>query len=381
MKHGVRRWGLKAAVVVVALALAGFAVMASGIVPIKASSGHFAATAWLLQFGKSRSLATHTLGMDLPALGEPALILRGAGHYESGCRPCHGSPELRRPRIAAAMTPSPPYLAPLIGTRDPEELFYVVKHGIKFTGMPAWPVRHRDDEVRAVVAFLLELPRLDADAYRRLVYGDARGELDVPSLPGLSARASRAVATCRRCHGVDGLGRGHAAFPKLAGQRREYLVLALRAFAEDRRQSGIMGPIAASLASDELRELAGYYASLGAGVGAESARTASARATAPGRTAAGEAIAMRGIPSRGVPSCVDCHGPGSAPRNHAYPNLAGQYADYLVLQLELFKSERRGGSAFAHLMEHVASRLSAEQMRDVAAYYASLAPEREPAER
>lgn len=55
-----------------------------------------------------------------------------------------------------------------------------------------------------------------------------------------------------------------------------------------------------------------------------------------------------------------------------YPVLAGQYAEYLLLQLELFKSEQRGGSSYLHLMRHVAARLKPEQMRDVAAYYAGL---------
>jgi cytochrome c553 len=52
--------------------------------------------------------------------------------------------------------------------------------------------------------------------------------------------------------------------------------------------------------------------------------------------------------------------------------LAGQYASYLILQLELFKKGYRGGSAYAHLMRPVAARLNAEQMRDVALYYESL---------
>lgn len=54
-----------------------------------------------------------------------------------------------------------------------------------------------------------------------------------------------------------------------------------------------------------------------------------------------------------------------------YPVLAGQYADYLILQLELFKKEHRGASAYVHLMRPVATRLTPEQMRDVALYYES----------
>jgi cytochrome c553 len=91
----------------------------------------------------------------------------------------------------------------------------------------------------------------------------------------------------------------------------------------------------------------------------------------------GEAIARRGIPTRRVPSCVSCHGPGAAPRNPVYPDLTGQYADYLVLQLELFKEQQRGGTAYAHLMRTVAANLTPEQMRDVALYYASLSSARE----
>lgn len=85
----------------------------------------------------------------------------------------------------------------------------------------------------------------------------------------------------------------------------------------------------------------------------------------------GEAIAKQGIPAQRVPSCTDCHGPGPAPRNSSYPDHAGQYADYLVSQLELFKNNQRGGTVFAHLMAQVAANLNAQQMRDVAAYYAS----------
>ena len=87
---------------------------------------------------------------------------------------------------------------------------------------------------------------------------------------------------------------------------------------------------------------------------------------------AGARIAREGIPEQNVPSCSDCHGPGGEPRNPAYPRLAGQYEEYLVLQLELFAGGRRGGSRYAHIMQQVAPRLKPEQMREVARYYASL---------
>ena len=361
-----KRYLIPGLVLLALLAIGGLLMAASGIIPIKASSGHWAITEAFLQFSKSRSLATHTLGLELPPLAEPQLVLKGGGHYESGCRPCHGSPELRRSPVARAMLPPPPDLVALVLRRDPEELFYVVKHGIKLTGMPGWPAPGRDDEVHAVVAFLLQLPTLDAEQYRAIVHG--------PSLPlerlEPSDTAPRIVETsCARCHGTDGDGRGLGAFPKLAGQRREYQLAALDAFADDQRHSGIMQPIAAGLRAEERRALAEYYARLSPGTERGNNPPGSGAAIERGQT-----IAERGIPAQRVPSCGDCHGPSPERRNPAYPVLAGQYADYLVLQLELFKAKKRGGSPHAPLMTRVAAGLRSDQMADVAQYYAAQSP-------
>lgn len=363
-------WAWKAAVLLVVLAVGGFLVAASGLIPIKASSGHWPITAWLLHFSMQRSVATHTLGLQAPALDDPDLVLRGAGHYETGCRPCHGSPDFQKPRIVQYMTPHPPYLPPVIPTWDSEELFYIVKHGVKFTGMPAWPTQQRNDEVWDMVAFLRLLPALDATEYRRLVDGETTtttdGLLPIQDLAPASAVSQALITSCARCHGVDGEGRGTGAFPRLAGQRPAYLYAALQAYAHGTRHSGVMGPIAAGLSRDSMRELALHYGKMPAPPASPLSQE-TLLAIERGRE-----IATRGIPPRRVPACAACHGPGTTPRNPVYPGLAGQHADYLVLQLELFKHERRGGSAYAHLMRPVASRLTPEQIRDVALYYASL---------
>ena len=266
-----QRWGVRIAALLAVLAVGGMLVVVSGLVPIKASSGHWRITSWLLHFAMRRSVATHSLGLQVPALDAPRLVLQGAGHYETGCRPCHGSPGLPQPRIAQQMTPHPPYLPPRISAWQPDELFYIVKHGVKFTGMPAWPAQQRDDEVWAMVAFLLLLPDLDAEAYRRLVHGESPGtSADVPiqGLLGPQKEPRAVTENCARCHGVDGRGRGQGAFPRLAGQRPTYLYAALQAYAHGERQSGIMAPVAAALHPDEMRELALYYASLQAPIAA-----------------------------------------------------------------------------------------------------------------
>ena len=367
-----RRWIKIAALFagfLVVLGIGGFLAAASGIIPIKASSGHWPITAWFLSFSMHRSFSTHSLGIEAPPLDDPSLVLRGAGAYETGCRPCHGSPDLPRPRVAAQMTPHPPYLPPVISEWQNPELFSIVKHGVKFTGMPAWPALQRDDEVWAMVAFLREMPKLDAAEYQRLVQGPAlaeAGDAPIHELLEPEGVPQAVTQTCARCHGLDGRGRGLGAFPRLAGQSPEYLENSLLAYARGTRHSGVMAPLAAGLDRGEVRELALYYSRQ---TGPSLSRPRPETAAAIER---GQAIAQRGIPDERVPACAACHGPGAARRNPAYPVLAGQYAEYLVLQLQLFHEEKRGGSAYAHLMHPVATRLTPEQMRDVALYYASL---------
>ena len=348
----------------------GALTVVSGVVPIKASSGHWAITRWFLEFSMARSIATHSLFIDPPALDDPALVLRGAGHYELGCRPCHGAPGTAIPRIPAAMTPRPPELPPRIPHWAPEELFSIVKHGIKLTGMPAWPAQQRDDEVWAMVAFLRRLPELDAREYGALARGDPTTVADLApaSEPGPGAGTvppSLVVDICARCHGVDGTGRGLGAFPVLAGQRSKYLENSLRAYARGERYSGVMGPSAAALPPESVAAISEYYAGLGASA------IASPQAGLGQPTTRGEAIAMRGVPDRDIPACVECHGPTATPRNPAYPVLGGQYADYLVLQLELLKDRRRGGSPYVRLMHAFVDRLTPDQIRQVTQYFAS----------
>jgi cytochrome c553 len=383
-----------AALLLMAIASGGFLFAASGIMSIKASSGHWPITAWFLNFAMRRSVVTHSLGVKPPALDDRALVMKGAGHYRIGCHPCHGGPgSSQPPRIPQWMTPHPPNLAREIPKWDAPELFYIVKHGVKFTGMPAWPAQQRDDEVWAVVAFLLLLPGLTADDYQRLVRDEnlaADGAAPSVDPPGSREAPPIVRQSCAPCHGSDGSGRGVGAFPKLAGQKPEYFLASMKAYALGRRSSGIMEPVAAALSQEAMAELAHYYGTLppdfnqksqkpdatnhavDAKFSLRSGQTAESLDAKSTAIARGREIALRGVPSQRVPACADCHGPSDFRRNPAYPMLAGQYADYLVLQLTLFQKQERGGTTYAHLMRPVAAGLKPQQMRDVALFYESL---------
>src|SRR5688572_29247702 len=210
-------------------------VIVSGVIPIQASSGHWRATAWLLDLIKRQSVRTYSLAIVPPPLDQPSWIVRGGAHFETGCRPCHGSPLSPRPPFVMRMTPHPPELRDRIARWETRQLFQIVKHGIKFTAMPAWAAPQRADEIWAIVAFLQKLPSLNQESYRDLAFGETS------TSDGVSV-----VERCARCHGADGMGRG-GSFPVLAGQRPEYLTNALLAYREDRRHSGIMRPEAFEL--------------------------------------------------------------------------------------------------------------------------------------
>ena len=348
------------------LILGALAVAGTGLIPVKASSRHWAITEWFLHFSMRRSVATHSLGTKVPELNDDSLVMRGAGHYDIGCRSCHGSPGTAQPRIAYQMTPPPPELGGRAREWSPAQLFSIVKHGVKFTGMPAWPAQERDDEVWAVVAFLTKLPDMDEADYVRLVGGEAKPTAPIETME-LSHQSLRAInQTCVRCHGEDGSGRELRAFPSIAGQRQAYLENAMHAYAKGARPSGIMEPISAALKPEVIRELSAYYARM-----KPVARTAATEED-PLAIDRGRLIAHAGLRHQRVPACVECHTPEGSRTRAEYPIIAGQPQSYLLTQLKLFKAGVRGGSAYGHVMAEIAPRLKEEQMEDVARYFASL---------
>jgi cytochrome c553 len=340
-------------------------VVGIGIVPITASSGHWAITEWFLHFAMRRSVITHALKVESPpeALDSDANVLMGAGHYETGCRSCHGAPGEPLPAVPAAMTPHPPALGPRLPAWNARQLFYIVKHGVKFTGMPAWPAQSRDDEVWSMVAFLRRFPQLSAADYDRLVWGSHADADAAPAAAGAEEESPPGllVDVCARCHGQNGQGRGAGAFPILAGQRIDYLARAMRAYADGRRRSGVMEPLARRHRGAALEEALGYYASL--------SRPEPSEQVDPAAVGRGQRLAHSGSPGQEIPSCASCH--EVEPVNDAFPRLHGQSAEYLARQLRLFRRRDRGGSEYVELMHSFVSRLSDQQIEDAARYYSA----------
>lgn len=351
------------------VAVAAVGVLWLGLVQISASSGHWAITDWALHAVMRQSVRFHAAGVEVPDLSDPAMVRRGAGHFESGCAACHGSPARPRGPVVMSMTPYPPDLATRIDDWRPQDLFWIVKHGVKFTGMPAWPTQARDDEVWSMVAFLRALPGMDAATYHRQAFGPRENEGDAADL---STAVRPARADCVRCHGDDGLGDPNGAFPRLDIQPEPVLIAALQAYANGTRASGIMQASASGLSDAELRRLAASYARDAPLQGAALATSE----VVPTVLARGEEIAKLGIPRHDVAACDGCHGAEAVARQPDFPRIAGQYPAYLEDQLALFADEEaaRGGGRYATLMTLAAHRLDPADIKAVAQWYASRAP-------
>ncbi|WP_240791193.1 c-type cytochrome [Roseomonas sp. AR75] len=332
-----------------AAALVGAVLFAwSGFYSVAASTGHYPFFRSFLAFALERSVEWHADDERAPPLDDPAMVRRGAGHYQGGCAPCHGAPGHARNPITRRMLPEPPYLPDVVARWTPAQQFWIVRHGIKYAGMPAWVALGREDEVWSVVAFMQQLPGMDASRYRTLAFGDTASETTQAAeglrLLLLNGPAGNGIAACARCHGIGGDG-ASGAFPRLDIQEADYLYEALKGYALGVRPSGIMQPVAAELNDAEMRLLAEHYAS-------QPPRLPELVAPSEQR-ALGERIALQGMRERGVAACAACHGPRQGPSQPLYPRLEGQHASYIAQQLRLWMSGVRGGrreTPLAHVM-------------------------------
>lgn len=352
-------------VVAALTALAGAAVLGAvllawlGIYNVAASTGHFAIIDRFLRFGMENSVEMHAPNLPAPDLSDPDLIRLGAGHYYAGCAYCHGAPGLPISPVSNHMLPPPPDLGGRVGEWDDQELFFIVKHGFKYTGMPGWPVLDRDDEVWAMVAFLRKLPALDETEYRELAMGPVEVEPQGGEEIATGSADSAAIAACARCHGKNGVGPQSGLVPRLHAQPKDMLTDALRQYVGDKRSSGVMQTAAHGLKNGEIERLAAYYAGL--------------EPLAPtnsniGDAARGRELALRGDPAHEIPACVTCHAGNALP---AYPRLFGQSARYMQMRLLGWKKGRQPTTETAHIMAPIARQLNDTQIDDVSAYFAT----------
>ena len=158
---------IAATIATLALAALGAAAVFvySGVYDIGADAPHTKPVFWLIEQLRDRSIAVRSEPIVPPAnLADPKRIAAGGHLYASLCTACHLAPGMKNTDLSRGLYPKAPQLA--YGTNfSPSEEFWIIKHGIKLTAMPAWGRTHSDDELWNAVAFLQKMPFLDPGQY------------------------------------------------------------------------------------------------------------------------------------------------------------------------------------------------------------------------
>ncbi len=151
--------------------LGGVAFIYSGIYNVAATNKHSALMHWILHTTMEQSIERRADAIKLPvniALLDPATIERGFRHYDEMCTGCHGAPGIQPGKMHDGLNPEPPTLTEEVREMSPAELFWVIKNGVRMTGMPAWGPGHSDDKIWVMVAFLKALPDITATQYKAM---------------------------------------------------------------------------------------------------------------------------------------------------------------------------------------------------------------------
>lgn len=159
------------------------------------------------------------------------------------------------------------------------------------------------------------------------------------------------IYTCAGCHGVPGYQNAYPTYhvPRLVGQNEQYVVDALHEYQKGSRKHPTMNAQAESMSDQDIADIAAYLSSF-----EFKQKKTAAKVEAP----------------KAAATCESCHGQTGVSIADQYPNLAGQYADYIVQVLHEYKSGQRDNA----IMKGFAAQLSEKDMQDIADYFSNQQP-------
>ncbi|OED41494.1 cytochrome C [Endozoicomonas sp. (ex Bugula neritina AB1)] len=170
------------------------------------------------------------------------------------------------------------------------------------------------------------------------------------------------IATCIACHGASGVSPA-ANWPNLAGQGERYLVKQISEIKEGKRKVPEMAPFLTQLTTQDIEDIAAFYAS----------QTAPRGVTGSKYVSLGKALYRGGDTKKGIPACGGCHNPnGKGLALARFPHLAGQKVDYTIKQLKDFREGYRTNDGDTKIMRTIAEKMSNTEVEAVANYISGL---------
>ena len=204
----------------VAAVLGGACFVYVGIYNPAATVQHTAPVYWLLNVAMRQAVQRHASEIHVPPLNDRPLLARGGQLYRAHCVQCHGAPGVAPDAFALGMTPLPANLALTAREwNDPAELYWVIRYGIKMSGMPAWEFRLTDADLWAVTGFVDTLPQLSPRDYQAAIAPAAAAESATSNAPAATSASSAAGGAadsargkialqqyaCVSCHVIPGV--------------------------------------------------------------------------------------------------------------------------------------------------------------------------------
>ena len=199
-----------AALITAAAAGAGVTAIYSGAYNVGATSQHWQPVHSLLETTMRNSVRLRARDIQPPELDEPQRIVRGAAIFRDKCVQCHGAPGVAQGDIGKSMQPLPGPLVDAPQRWRAREIYWITRHGIKMSGMPAWQFRLDDAQLWDVVAFVQRLPELTPQAYAEVAQDAAWYAGPAIATQGLTGDAERGRQAlyqyaCSACHTIPGV--------------------------------------------------------------------------------------------------------------------------------------------------------------------------------
>jgi mono/diheme cytochrome c family protein len=159
--------GLTVAGTLAILAIGGAAFIGSGIYNIGADDHHTKITLTIIEQLRERSIAARSKSIEAHYVEDPARIAAGAKHYSALCVGCHLAPGVTQSDVRRGLYPHPPNLAQE-ELQQAQRAFWIIKHGIKMSAMPAWGMTLDDAAIWDTVAFIRKMPDMTPETYQQL---------------------------------------------------------------------------------------------------------------------------------------------------------------------------------------------------------------------
>jgi mono/diheme cytochrome c family protein len=156
--------GFVTAGAIAVLAFGGVAFIGSGVYNIGADDHHTKIVLALIEQLRDYSIETRSRRIEAHFVTDPARIADGAQNYAALCVSCHLAPGVTRSDIRPGLYPHPPNLAKE-ELQPAQRAFWIIKHGIKMSAMPAWGTTLDDETIWDIVAFIRKMPDMTPDSY------------------------------------------------------------------------------------------------------------------------------------------------------------------------------------------------------------------------